>query len=437
MGVVYKLTPEVSSFIIEQKKNDPKITCKNLAGTVFLRFGQRVSKSSVHELLKQAHVITPRPRRKPKEKFQIPLEKKAEISKALSQIVPVVIAPNPPSPAKEESPVLTITSNENIPLQKIENPHAGNIFLESALGDLSFKPVLGMKQFSDIENVSYEKATWEWDYLNQQISAIKVDFGQSSFYIDSRFQGLFNTFPSQFSAPIERAAGEATDCVLNNIQPLIIREASSFSCFSEFISAFESSKGKEITHISLVGTKERVFVEFNSPMPYRRNFIVGISQIDELTEAFNSPEQDVVWQSQEGCRIRIIKDEERRIATNIAGMSREDLLNLYNQRHPLPPPLLSSLDFSLGQSQGQPWLKNKLKERVKIFFSPEASQEQVEQALVLKGSEAINCLNQRLVYLEISEGFEGKDLIRRAAENINGLAIKDFEGKNIRIFIDG
>ena len=75
MGFVYKLTPQISTFIIDQKRHQPRMSCQAISHLIFSTYGREVSKSSVHELLKQSRVIIPKPR-KVKEKFQIPPEKK-------------------------------------------------------------------------------------------------------------------------------------------------------------------------------------------------------------------------------------------------------------------------------------------------------------------------------------------------------------------------
>ena len=75
MGVIYKLTDEVVNFIISQRQNNPNASCRELAESASSKFGLQLSKSSVHDVLKDSGIITPRGR-KPSNKFQIPQEKK-------------------------------------------------------------------------------------------------------------------------------------------------------------------------------------------------------------------------------------------------------------------------------------------------------------------------------------------------------------------------
>src|SRR5208283_2882978 len=85
MGVTYKLREEVVRFIISQRQNNPLFSCRQLAESVSQQFGIRLSKSSVHDVLKESGAVTPRGR-KPKDRFQIPIEKKKQIQVSLSQV---------------------------------------------------------------------------------------------------------------------------------------------------------------------------------------------------------------------------------------------------------------------------------------------------------------------------------------------------------------
>src|ERR1700679_1619189 len=85
MGVTYKLKDEVVDFIISQRQSNPLFSCRQLAESASQKFSLRLSKSSVHDVLKESGIITPRGR-KPRPKFEIPQEKKKQIQVSLSQI---------------------------------------------------------------------------------------------------------------------------------------------------------------------------------------------------------------------------------------------------------------------------------------------------------------------------------------------------------------
>ena len=85
MGVTYKLKEEVVHFIVSQRQSNPLASCRQLAESASQKFDVHLSKSSVHDVLKESGITTPRGR-KPRDKFEIPQEKKKQIQVSLSQI---------------------------------------------------------------------------------------------------------------------------------------------------------------------------------------------------------------------------------------------------------------------------------------------------------------------------------------------------------------
>jgi len=74
MGVVYKLKPEVLSFIIEKKQNNPALSCRHLTPLIIEQFHIKVSKSSINAIFKEKNLSMPigrRPKQK-KKKFNMP-----------------------------------------------------------------------------------------------------------------------------------------------------------------------------------------------------------------------------------------------------------------------------------------------------------------------------------------------------------------------------
>lgn len=74
MGVVHKLKPEVLTFILENKQNNPALSCRNLTQLILDRFQITVSKSSINSIFKEHNLSMPIGRRqKPKrKKFNMP-----------------------------------------------------------------------------------------------------------------------------------------------------------------------------------------------------------------------------------------------------------------------------------------------------------------------------------------------------------------------------
>jgi len=171
MGVVYKLTDEIVQFILGHREKNPLLSCRELVELVSGQFGVKLSKSSVHDTLKE-HNVTSRRGRKPKGnlglktadgqgdenkgKFKIPSSKKAELMASL----PVFVQEhqeekkdNPPVEGPEELPVVAIqekveTGKEIVTQPIISKRVIENFSLDAALPLLPDPVSLGPNEAS-------------------------------------------------------------------------------------------------------------------------------------------------------------------------------------------------------------------------------------------------------------------------------------------------
>jgi len=82
MGVTYKLKDDVVQFILLKKQESPGISCRKLVEIIQESFKISVSKSSIHIIIKDAHLSNPVGRTSlssNKVKFKIPTDKKTEL----------------------------------------------------------------------------------------------------------------------------------------------------------------------------------------------------------------------------------------------------------------------------------------------------------------------------------------------------------------------
>lgn len=281
MGVTYKLKEEVVGFIINQRQANPLASCRQLAESASQKFGLKLSKSSVHDVLKEAGIMTPRGR-KPKNKFEIPQEKKRQIQASLSQVklLPETIIPEvsvlpdsakgvsqemeaggqdlnvhkePPSSgpgSAEEEKAPTITEERQIKPESFEisaeYDGAGRVFLRAALWDLGI--------FSE-ENV---KGT-DWEYCLTYCKGIKVVLENN--------KEVFIDLP----LPIERCIMEAVDGLINNIRPLVVHRVSDEMLFK---SCMDAQAGLKITKILIVDYKDNVIAYFDDIVECKRVFML-------------------------------------------------------------------------------------------------------------------------------------------------------------------
>ncbi len=265
MGVIYKLKEEVVQFIISQRQSSPLASCRQLAESTSQKFGLNLSKSSVHDVLKESGIIMPRGR-KPRPKFEIPQEKKKQIQVSLSQVNidsrfrgndnGIKLLPDPvaieqkllpsliASPKGEAIPERTTNLNDTAETPP-EYEGAGRIFLKAALWDLGI--------FSE-ENI---KAT-DWNYYLTYSKGIKVVLeNNKSFFID-------------LPLPLERCIREAADGLINNVKTFIVHKVSDEEVFKACMNA---QAGFKIASISIVDSKDHILLEFGNIMESNSKFM--------------------------------------------------------------------------------------------------------------------------------------------------------------------
>lgn len=98
MGVVYKLKPEIVSFIVEEKKKNRTLSCRALATIIETKFQKKISKSSINDIFKRYQLSSPTGRStgfKPSKNFFIPQVKKdslkATVTPWLKEVVPLSV----------------------------------------------------------------------------------------------------------------------------------------------------------------------------------------------------------------------------------------------------------------------------------------------------------------------------------------------------------
>ncbi len=177
MGVAYKLTDKIGEFILFERQNNVNLSCRELSERVQGRFGVTVSKSTVHWVLKEAHVAIPRGR-KPKDKFQIPSAKKQQISANIAQagkglVLPSVSTPLIPLPLREGLGEGVIEGSPMSPPPLPSPPHkgegtrsliydrAGEIFLKAGLWDLGIYDDKGLSGA-------------DWQYYTTYTKGVKI-----------------------------------------------------------------------------------------------------------------------------------------------------------------------------------------------------------------------------------------------------------------------
>ncbi len=99
MGVTYKLKKEIVDFLVNEKKANPQLGCRNLVNIVEQKFQIKISKSSINSIIKEAQLSSSVGRKplfvdRKQSKFKIPDDKKSQLF-PLSKRHEVLIVPKP------------------------------------------------------------------------------------------------------------------------------------------------------------------------------------------------------------------------------------------------------------------------------------------------------------------------------------------------------
>ncbi|MBF0511597.1 MAG: helix-turn-helix domain-containing protein [Candidatus Omnitrophica bacterium] len=238
MGVTYKLKDEVVHFIISQRQDNPLCSCRQLAEAASEKFGLRLSKSSVHDVLRESGIVTPRGR---KPKFTIPEEKKKQIQEGFAKIK--LLAPIEPSVEGQQNEHKPLSIQHHFATSQ-EYKEAGKIFLKAALWDI------GIYSQDNIKEI-------DWKYYLTYSKGIKIFLEKDqSVFIDLRL-------------PIERCIREATDGLINNVRPMNVDKVSNEEVFKACMSRAD---GHSIHSIAIVDYKDDILFRFNNIVERKRLF---------------------------------------------------------------------------------------------------------------------------------------------------------------------
>ena len=293
MGVIYKLRDEVVQYIIVQRQNNPLASCRELAESASAQFGVHLSKSSVHDVLKASGITTPRGR-KPKDKFEIPQEKKKQIQTSLAKVNllpsghaqelgpqtghaqelgPLAGHAQELAILEDVKPVEVVLPPEGLPSEVILLPDettkpadameispeydgAGNIFLKAARWDLGIYAEGELKSTDREYYLTYAKGVRLALENNKEI------------FID-------------LPLPLERCIREVADGLIANSKPFIAERISDEPLFR---ACMELKNGLKINEISIMDCRDHVIVSFYNIVDVDREFYVRNRYFVECSE---------------------------------------------------------------------------------------------------------------------------------------------------------
>lgn len=340
MGVVHKFKTEVVEFILQQKRNDRFLSCRQLSVLTTEKFQRRVSKSSINNIIKKASLSSCVGRRplgegRPR-KFYIPPQKMEQIQENMRK-AGVALAKDLTPPQILQQPAVIrkkqlSRSDQRGPLYE----GMGLVFLKAAEWELTstsflgqlFRPYVNDRSLSDVESacelllslhllgaggvddfarfqnygpwVQMEtSALCDWTKTFSPSDGLRIEYSLAkeqiftqagslrlllkdgtTMLMDPQCVSLWkNRVPAHFSSPINKAMTMLSRFLISNNQSLILHaipEEERNGVISDLAAAFDGREDKAITHVAVLGLNEDCLAEFSTFPSKKRFFMTGV-----------------------------------------------------------------------------------------------------------------------------------------------------------------
>ena len=268
MGKAYKINPEINAYILEEKKLNPRLSCRRLSNLVKQRFQYPVSKSTINGLFRETGLSMPIGRRKKVFRASEKIESSSAVFlKAADSLV-------------NGSSALAEIVQKRIPEQ---NPQSK---IEDLIFSSFFEPEYEQSLKIFLENLDQDsqlikEAQAKLSGLLKEVLGLKVVLSDGSFfYIDSQLHTVWPkpNFPACFASPIFSVKQKLEDIFFRQ-QPLCLLFASGYeSATADFFNCLESFSlvGRKISRIILLDNALEEIESINIPACGRQKIIFGV-----------------------------------------------------------------------------------------------------------------------------------------------------------------
>lgn len=335
MGVIYKLKKDVIDFIVNRKRDNPALSCRQLVKITEQEFQINLSKSSINVILKQSQLSSPVGRRtvipSKQKKFKIPEFKKQQLFSPLIEAGDKIETEKTTPEIKKEDVLYDgigsiflkaaqwETSEASI-LGKIlkENTNLTDFNRYDEVGEtLLFMQVFGIKEIKEISNY---KGTGLWiindingAYDSEQILKviekinnynlldINLDIETSQLFTEVTSIDIFLQDGSKIimdpllcsfiSSNVQsescgiRTALNSINCIINNVQSVNFFTVNEIDKnILNLYLAFENTSSKRILRISAADKQGTEIVSFDKIYEKKRTLSMGVWPGQEIFE---------------------------------------------------------------------------------------------------------------------------------------------------------
>ncbi len=282
MGVVYKLEPEITGFILEKKKADTNLSCRQISKLILEKFQVNVSKSSVNAIIKNAglsiHVGRRQKKRKHRKEFPMPATQiKPELAPRAEAAGSILL--------KSADFLLGLSQHIKELIRTGLNQPEGNY--QDLAERLIYAQLSGEDMTPLLNELGGQKEAIAKDILKtlpaifRQVRCIKLTLSDgSSFYLDAQLHTAWSVphMPYAFSAPIYHVKNRLNSYINQN-SPLVLFMAPGYDSptkeFFEFFLRMDSI-GKKLSRLTLYGNKMEEIENTTIEKEQRHTYIFGL-----------------------------------------------------------------------------------------------------------------------------------------------------------------
>lgn len=286
MGVVHKLKPKIEAFIIEKKKFEPAISCRELTALIEKKFKLKISKSTVNSVMKKTGLSMPVGRRRKRRRtgadiisggaiFLRAMDYLAGGTRAMAEVIKDKLQHSGPE-LLESLLYLSLFENSG---QSAASPDFGLWqLIEHKLTPEGLNSYL--KELQGVKDLNSEI----WGVISkatQEVRCVKADIGDISVYLDGQLHTLWSTpnMPYDLSTTVYNVSSYIKN-IFQQDKPLVLFMAPGYEKprkeFFEFFAGIEGT-GKEFVKFTLLGNKLEELGTIRIAEPKKkRAFVFGL-----------------------------------------------------------------------------------------------------------------------------------------------------------------
>ena len=281
MGVIYKLKPEIKSFILGKKKEEGALSCRKFSKLIHEKFQIKVSKSSINAIFKEAGLSMPVGRRQKKRRQPAYVEVEnagAMFLKAADALLGGTNLMSSLMNKKLGIPLLEASVNIEGVLYRLFKPEDWLTYLTGSTTNTA-------KDMHLIESQDVRNMVTDFRYLlsknSNAVRGIKIVLSNGeSIYLDGQFRTIWAVphIPADFSTTLYNSTSYINRHFTENMPLVLSGAAGTDGPSAEFMDFLEAMEGhsKQVAQVSFYGNTLEEHERIQARQEARRFFVFAL-----------------------------------------------------------------------------------------------------------------------------------------------------------------